>query len=93
MRLQLHAIPLLAGLSLAPMCSAATPAPNEENCRTAISQGLDMLRRLPPGHTPRDESDRQHLLAEMERLVEASRREGHSECQIWTKMMGKAFNQ
>jgi hypothetical protein len=29
----------------------------------------------------------------MERLVKDSRRQGMTECQTWTKMMGKAFNQ
>lgn len=80
---------VLSGASLA----AAPPAPNEDHCRNAIRSGLDMLRRLPPGSTPRDEADRQRLLAEMERLVETSRRQGMTECQTWTQLMGKAFNQ
>jgi hypothetical protein len=52
-----------------------------------------MLRRPPPGRTPRDEEDRKQLLAEMQRLVDDSRRQGKSECQSWTQLMGKAFNQ
>ena len=93
MRLQLHSALLLACLSLSSSGALAAPAPNEDNCRKAIAQGLDMLRSPTPEKRPRDEADRQRLLAEMERLVEDSRREGKTECQTWTQMMGKAFNQ
>jgi hypothetical protein len=84
---------LAASLAAASFSAVAAPAPNEENCRKAISEGLEMLRRQAPGNTPRDEADRQRLLAEMQALVESNRRQGISECQTWTQMMGKAFNQ
>ena len=88
---------LVACLSTPPACALAAPAPNEDNCRNAISAGLETLRRLPPDSNsnprPRDEADRQRLLAEMERLVENNRRQGVTECQTWTQMMGKAANQ
>ena len=93
MRSGLHAALLTACLATTPASALAAPAPDEGNCRNAISSGLDALRQQPPVSTPRDEADRQRLLAEMERLVEESRRQGMSECRIWTKMMGKAFNQ
>jgi hypothetical protein len=84
---------LAASLAAASFFALAAPAPNEENCRKAISEGLEMLRRQAPGNTPRDEADRQRLLAEMQALVESNRRQGISECQTWTQIMGKAFNQ
>ncbi|MFA4970382.1 MAG: hypothetical protein WC540_12200 [Sulfuritalea sp.] len=93
MRLPLRDRLLIACLSLSSACAMAAPPPNEDNCRTAIQQGLDMLRSPTPEKRPRDEADRQRLLAEMERLVESSRRQGMTECRIWTQMMGKAFNQ
>jgi hypothetical protein len=93
MRSGLHTALLITCLATTPVPALAAPAPNEDNCRNAISAGLDALRPQPPGSTPRDEADRQRLLAEMERLVEDSRRQGMTECQTWTKMMGKAFNQ
>ncbi len=85
--------PLLLSL-LAPCVLADTP-PREENCRMAIASGLDSLKSPSPlpNPKPRDEADRKRLLAEMEQLVEASRRQGLSECETWTRMMGKAFNQ
>jgi hypothetical protein len=82
-----------ACLAAASIAALATPAPNEDSCRKAINEGLEMLRRSPPGGTPRDEEDRRRLLAEMQRLVDSSRRQGMSECQTWTQLMGKAFNQ
>jgi hypothetical protein len=82
-----------ASLAAASFAGLAAPAPNEENCRKAISDGLETLRRQMPGGTPRDEADRQRLLADMQVLVESNRRQGVSECQTWTQMMGKAFNQ
>ena len=93
MRLQPRTALLLSTLSLSSTCALAAPVPNEDNCRNAIQQGLDMLRSPLPDGKPRDEADRQRLLAEMERLVETSRRQGMTECQTWTQMMGKAFNQ
>ena len=84
-------IGLLLVLS-APIVQGATP-PNESDCRNAIKAGLETLRNTPPGPLPRDDADRKRLLAEMEALVEASRRQGLSECETWTRMMGKAFNQ
>jgi hypothetical protein len=93
MKPQLCATLLIACLSLASTCAVAAPAPSEENCSKAIAGGLETLRRIQPGGRPRDEEDRKRLLAEMERLVEDSRRQGMTECQTWTKIMGKAFNQ
>ncbi len=89
-----HAYSLIALLLalFASIAQAATP-PNESDCRNAITAGLDALRNTPPGPQPRDEADRKRLLAEMEALVEASRRQRLSECETWTRMMGKAFNQ
>lgn len=84
-------ISLLLAFS-APLVRGATP-PSENDCRNAIKAGLETLRNTPPGPLPRDEADRKRLLAEMEALVEASRRQGLSECETWTRMMGKAFNQ
>ena len=89
-----HVLPLI-GLLLVlstPIVQGKTP-PDENDSRNAIRAGLDALRNTPPGPQPRDEADRKRLIAEMEALVEASRRQGLSECQTWTRMMGKAFNQ
>ncbi|MBI5792923.1 MAG: hypothetical protein HZA63_15760 [Rhodocyclales bacterium] len=91
MRRMLRLVSILPAL-LAPSIQADTP-PKEENCRMAITAGLDTLRNSPPSPNPRDEADRKRLLAEMEKLVDDSRRQGMSECQTWTRMMGKAFNQ
>jgi hypothetical protein len=93
MRTKAFAATLSACFAALPVTSPAATAPNEENCSRAISDGLEMLRRPPPGRTPRDEEDRKQLLAEMQRLVDDSRRQGKSECQSWTQLMGKAFNQ
>jgi hypothetical protein len=93
MKLQLRTSLLIACLGVSSACPAAAPAPNEENCSKAIAGGLEALRRIQPSGRPRDEEDRKRLLAEMERLVETSRRQGMTECQTWTEMMGKAFNQ
>jgi hypothetical protein len=89
-----HVLPLIGLLLVlsAPIVQGATP-PNENDCRNAINAGLDALRNTPPGPQPRDEADRKRLLAEMEALVAAGRRQGLSECETWTRMMGKAFNQ
>ncbi len=87
----LRLFPLLPAL-LAPAVQAGGP-PKEENCRMAITAGLDTLKAPLPNPRPRDEADRKRLLAEMEALVEASRRQGLSECETWSRMMGKAFNQ
>ncbi len=90
-----HRVLSLIGLLLAlsaPIAQGATP-PNENDCRNAIKAGLETLRNIPPSPLPRDEADRRRLLADMEALVEASRRQGLSECETWTRMMGKAFNQ
>jgi hypothetical protein len=91
---------LLIRFALGAMCLAAIPlgaqegpAPQEDNCRRAITEGLEQLRRIPPGTARRDDEDRKKLLSDMERLVETNRRQGVSECQTWTLMMGKAFNQ
>lgn len=82
------------------ICSAAVSvaaqekgAPSEENCRRALEAGLEQLRRTPPDLKQHDDADRRKLLAEMEQLVETSRRAGVSECRIWTLVLGKAFNQ
>jgi hypothetical protein len=93
MRIMTAAAVLAAYLAASPLGAQTPPAPNENNCRAAISQGLEMLRRTPPGATARDEEDRKRLLDEMQRLVEESRHQGMTECQTWTRMMGKAFNQ
>lgn len=93
MKLQTYSAVLIMCLSLVPLSSQATPAPNEESCRNAITAGLEQLRRIPPDMTERDDEDRKKLLEEMERLVEINRRQGLSECQIWAEMMRKAFNQ
>jgi hypothetical protein len=89
-----HILRLVALLSaiLTAGVRADTP-PKEENCRMAITAQLDTLQSPLPNPGPRDEADRKRLLAEMEALVEASRRQGMTECQTWSRMMGKAFNQ
>ncbi len=89
-----HVLSLIGSLLVlsAPIVQGATP-PNESDCRNAIKAGLETLRNTPPSPQPRDEADRKRLLADMEALVEASRRQGLSECETWTRMMGKAFNQ
>jgi len=84
---------LIICLSAVPLSSPAASGPTEANCRKAITEGLEQLHRIPPGTTQRDDEARKKLLAEMERLVEMNRRQGMSECQTWTQMMGKAFNQ
>ena len=71
----------------------AAPAPNDDNCRNAIHAALEMLRQVQPGGRLRDEDDRKRLLAEMERLVDDSRRQGISECQTWAQFMRKAAKQ
>lgn len=93
LKLRIYTAALLICLSLVPLSSQANPAPNEENCRMAITAGLEQLRRITPDMAKRDEEDRKKLLEVMERLVEKSRRQGLSECQIWAEMMRKAFNQ
>ena len=89
-------LPLLISLLLAlpgAAVAADPPPPREDHCRAAIQAGLETLRNPLPDGRPRDETDRKRLLAEMETLVESSRRQGLSECQTWSRMMGKAFNQ
>lgn len=71
----------------------AGQVPNESQCRQAITAGLEQLRSIPPEITQRDDEARKKLLADMERLIESSRRQGISECQTWSDMMKKAFNQ
>jgi hypothetical protein len=93
MKLQVRAALMLMVFTVLPTVTLGATAPDEDNCRKAITSGLDTLRRIEPGGKPRDEEDRKRLLAEMERLVETSRRQGMTECQTWTKLMGKAFNQ
>ncbi|NTV48799.1 MAG: hypothetical protein HGB32_09730 [Geobacteraceae bacterium] len=93
MKLQIYSALLTICLSAAPTSSKAASVPSEENCRNAISAGLEQLHRIPPDMTRRDDEDRKKLLEEMERLVETNRRQGVSECQTWIQMMQKAFNQ
>jgi hypothetical protein len=93
MKLQIFTVLLTLCLTAVPLGVMAGQAPNEDNCRTAINAGLEQLKRIPPDITQRDDEDRKKLLADMERLVEANRRQGISECQTWTDLMKKAFNQ
>jgi hypothetical protein len=71
----------------------ADQIPNENQCRQAITAGLEQLNHIPPDITQRDDEARKKLLADMERLIESNRRQGISECQTWSDMMKKAFNQ
>jgi hypothetical protein len=80
-------------LSASPPNCHADSLPREGDCRVAITEALTLLRRTPPDIKERDQQDRKRLLAELERLVETNRRLGVSECQTWSQLMGKAFNQ
>lgn len=91
--MKIYTAALLICLSLVPLSSQAASAPNEDNCRMAITAGLEQLRRIKLDMTTRDDEDRKKLLEVVERLVETNRLQGLSECQIWAEMMRKAFNQ
>jgi len=80
-------------LAVVPSGALSDQAPKEENCRMAITAALEQLRRIHPDITQRDDEARIKLLADMERLIESNRRQGISECQTWSDMMKKAFNQ
>jgi len=92
-KLRICSVLLIICLSTFLQNSIAAPKPNEENCRAAITAGLEQLRQIPPDLTRRDDEDRKKLLEAMERLVEANRRKGIGECETWRQMMRKAFNQ
>jgi len=93
MKLQICTILLAMSLITAPLSTLAGQTPNEDNCRLAITAGLEQLKQIPPDITRRDDEARKKLLEEMEQLVETNRRKGISECQTWTDLMKKAFNQ
>jgi len=93
MKQQIYTALLTICLNIAPLSVMASQAPDENNCRTAVSAGLEQLKQIPPDITVRDDEARKKLLAEMEQLIETNRRNGISECQTWTDMMKKAFNQ
>ncbi len=93
MKLRICSVVLIMCLSTFLQNTNAAPTPNEENCRTAISAGLEQLRQIPPESTKRDDEERKKLLEAMERFVEINRRQGISECETWIQMMRKAFNQ
>jgi hypothetical protein len=93
MKLQIYTALLIICLSAVTLSAQEAPVANEDNCRKAITAGIEQLHRIPPGTTQRDEEARKKLLADMERLVETNRRQGVSECRTWAQMMGKAFNQ
>ena len=93
MKLQIYTALFTLCLTAVPLSVMADQTPNEDNCRKAIFAGLEQLKRIPPDISQRDDDDRKKLLAEMERLVETNRRQGASECQTWTDLMKKAFNQ
>lgn len=83
----------LLGIAASPATAREQAAPKEENCRLAITEALEQLRRVPPDLKQREDEERRKLLAEMERLVENNRRGGVSECETWGQLMGKAFRQ
>lgn len=84
---------ILLGIAVSSATAREQAAPKEENCRQAITEALEQLRRVPPDLKQRDDDERRKLLAEMERLVEENRRAGASECETWGQLMRKAFNQ
>ena len=93
MKLRIYSSLLVVWLYAVLASSQTNPVPSEENCRTAITLGLDQLRIIPPDINQRDNEDRKKLLAEMECLVATNRLLGISECRTWTDILGKAFKQ
>ena len=93
MKIQLITTILTICLTSQPSAAQADLVPNESQCRQAITAGLEQLKHIPPDITKRDDDARKMLLADMERLIESNRRQGISECQTWSDMMKKAFNQ
>lgn len=93
MKLHVSSVLLMISLVTAPLNSQVDPVPNEDNCRNAINAGLEMLLRIQPDITQRDDEARKKLLEEMKQLVETNRQQGVSECRTWARMMDKAFNQ
>ena len=93
MKLLLLTTALAIYLASQPSVVLADQRPDEGQCSQAIAAGLEQLKHIPPDITQRDDEARRKLLAEMERLIEANRRQGISECQTWSDMMKKAFNQ
>jgi hypothetical protein len=93
LKARLHAVLFIVGLAAWSSGALAATAPTEETCRKAIEQALDVLRNVPANDNGRNEVRRKELLADMERLAAASRRQGMTECQTWAQMIGKAFRQ
>ncbi len=93
MKILMVATILAICLTSQPSAVQADQVPNESQCRQAINAGLEQLKHIPPDITQRDDEARKKLLADMERLIESNRRQGISECQTWSDMMKKAFNQ
>jgi hypothetical protein len=93
MKIQLVTTFLAICLTLQSSGVQADQVPNENQCRQAITAGLEQLRRIPPEINQRDDEARIKLLSDMERMIESNRRQGISECQTWSDMMKKAFNQ
>lgn len=71
---------------------AVAAQPDEKNCTQAITSAQKMLNEM-PAKTPRDQEDLRELKAKQERLIAEGRRNGKSECEIWSAVMGNAFNQ
>lgn len=87
-------IGLMACLLGAAPLSYAAPPPDEQNCARAISMAQAQTKEMQAqARTPRDKEDLTRLKARQEQLIADGRRGGLSECQIWSQLMGAAFNQ
>lgn len=71
---------------------AVAAQPDERNCTQAIAEAQKTLQAI-PAKTPRDKEDLRKLNETQEKLITEGRRKGMSECDIWGKVMGNAFNQ
>jgi hypothetical protein len=78
--------------ALLPLSLLAGTPPDDKNCTKAIAMAEETLAKMVVS-SAKEEKDLRVLKERQEKLIKEGREKRLSECEIWSKVMGLAFNQ